>query len=641
MTGGFFGKILRVDLGTGAQWVDEHDEVWYRTYMGGWGFVAYYLLEAMPAAVDPLGPDNLLVFATGVLTGATLAGSGRSVVGAKSPRHGGFGAAEVGGYWGAELAHAGWDAIVVQGRSSKPVYLWIRNDVVEIRSAEHLWGTLTGDCQRSLRTELADDRIRVTQIGPAGEKLSPLAAVMSDVSRAAARTGLGAVMGSKNLKAVALRGTLHKRTANPQELRSINGWYTQNYKNTWAKGLGELGTAAGLMGHNETGGLPTRNFREGQFEGAQNISAEVMRDSILVDRDSCYACPVRCKRVVAVEAGNFTVDPQYGGPEYETIGSMGSICGVDNLAAIAKANELCNAYGIDTISVGVTIAWAMECFERGLLTTVDTGGLELRFGDADMLVRLTEMMGRREGFGRLLSEGAFKAAGIIGKNTIDFVAHAKGQEVPMHEPRVKYALGIGYAVSPTGADHNHNFHDTDYTSEDGIAAVRPFGVLRPLAFDDLSPQKMRLAALETSWSVVMNTICICGFVFFTIGRQRLVDALNAVSGWDSTLFELLKAGERAYTLARVFNVREGLTEKDDRLATRFFQPFKNGPSAGNALPEQSFMEGRAMLYSLLGWDGETGIPHSWKLHELGVGWADVHIPRQREPMQSQTNREAP
>ncbi len=624
---GYTGKILRVNLSTGEIGVEEQDERFYRTYMGGWGIIAHYLLKELPPGIDPLGPDNLLIFATGVVTGATVGGSGRSAVGGKSPLTGGFGEADVGGYWGAELVMAGYDAIIITGKAERPVYLWVKDGTAEIRPAEHLWGMLTARTQATLHEELGDHRVRVAQIGPAGERLSPIAAVMHDINRAAARTGLGAVMGSKNLKAVAVRGTNKVEVADRQAVLNLARWYAGHYPQTWAGDLRDQGTASGLAGHHLTGGLPTYNFREGTFAEYEAITGERMRDTILKERNTCFSCPVHCKRVVEIQEGPYPVDPIYGGPEYETIGSFGSSCGVSDLAAIAKANELCNAYGLDTISCGITIAWAMECFERGLLTSEDTGGIDLRFGNAEAMVRMVELMGKREGFGRLLSEGSFRAAKAIGRGTEAFAMHAKGQEVPMHEPRVKYALGLGYAVSPTGADHNHNIHDTDYTTENAIASVRPFGILEPLQFNDLSPAKVRLAAVEIPWSVVMNILGFCGFVFFTFDRFRIVELVKAITGWDTSLYELLRAGERAYTMARAFNAREGFTAADDRIPARFFEPFREGPSAGNALPPQEFARALCTFYRMMGWDEQTGAPAAWKLHELGVGWvADMLYP---------------
>jgi aldehyde:ferredoxin oxidoreductase len=623
---GYTGKILRVNLSTGEISVEEKDGRFYRTYMGGWGIIAYYLLKELPPGIDPLGPDNMLIFATGVVTGAAVGGSGRSTVGGKSPLTGGFGGAEVGGWWGTELAMAGFDAIVITGKAERPVYLWIKDGDVELRPAEHLWGMLTARAQATLHEELGDHRIRVAQIGPAGERLSPIAAVMHDINRAAARTGLGAVMGSKLLKAVAVRGTNKVEVADRKALLDIARWYAKHYPTTWAAGLHDIGTAGGVHQHLQ-GGLPTHNFQQGTFDGWEQITGERMRDTILKDRDSCFSCPVHCKRVVEVQEGPFPVDPIYGGPEYESIGALGSSCGVSDLAAIARSNQLCNAYGLDTISTGVTIAWAMECSERGLLTAEDTGGIKLRFGDAAALVRLVELMGQREGFGQLLSEGAYQAAKAIGRGTEAYVMHVKGQTIPMHEPRIKFGLGVGYAVSPTGADHMHNFHDVDYESEESIVGLQPFGILEPLKFDDLSAAKMRMAAILIPWQTLNNVLGFCMFVASSFSNPKIVEMVKAVTGWDTSFYELLKAGERAYTMARAFNAREGFTAAEDCLPARFFEPFKEGPSAGNALPKEEFDRALIIFYQMMGWDERTGAPTAWKLHELGVGWVADELRR--------------
>jgi len=619
MPNGYCGKILRVDLTSGQLSVEEPGELFYRTYMGGWGTIVHYLLKELPPGVDPLSPENMLIFATGVVTGSPVAGAGRSCVGAKSPLTGGFGEADVGGWWGAELTRAGFDAIIVTGKSETPVYLWVHDGTAEIRSADHLWGMLTADAEAALREELGDQRTRIAQIGPAGERLSPIAAVMHDITRAAGRTGLGAVMGSKNLKAVAVRGTGRKKIADRDALQEIARWFVDYYPTTWAATLKDVGTANGVRQHLD-GGLPTNNFQRGTFDGWEAIQGLTLRDTVLKDRDTCYACPIGCKRVVEIQDGPYPVDAIYGGPEYETLGALGSSCGVDDLAAICRANQLCNAYGLDTISCGVTIAWAMECFERGLLTQEDTGGIDLRFGNADAMVQMVELMGERKGFGEILSQGAFHAAQSIGRGTGDFVMHAKGQEIPMHEPRIKYGLGVGYAMSPTGADHMHNFHDVDYESEEGIEGVQHFGILEPLAFDDLGPGKMRLASILIPWQTLHNSLGFCMFVGGCFKIPKVVEMVRAITGWDTTLYELFKVGERAYTMARAFNAREGFTSEDDRIPSRFFESFDEGPSAGNRIDPDAFEQACVAFYKMMGWDGETGIPTDWKLQELGVGW---------------------
>jgi aldehyde:ferredoxin oxidoreductase len=512
---------------------------------------------------------------------------------------------------------------VIEGASETPVYLWIQDGEVELRDASHLWGQFTADAQATIRDELGDDRVRVAQIGPAGERLSPIAAVMHDINRAAGRTGLGAVMGSKNLKAVAVRGTGQKELADPDGLRDVARWFAGQYKETWAAGLQENGTANGLVGLHETGGLPTRNFKLGHFEGgADAISGQTMTATVLKERDTCFSCPVRCKRVVEITEGRYEVDPVYGGPEYETLGAFGSSCAVDDLAAVSKANELCNAYGLDTISCGVSIAWAMEAFERELLSTGDTGGIDLSFGNGEAMVEMVRLMGEREGFGELLSKGAHRAAQELGMDD-DFVIHAKGQEVPMHEPRIKVALGLGYAMSPTGADHMHNIHDTGYIDNTSITDVKPLGVIEPLPAEDLSVAKVRLATRVIAWQTLCNALGFCMFVSSAFQKEKTVEMVRAITGWNTSAFELAEVGERAYTLARAFNAREGFTAEQDRIPHRFFEAFDTGPSQGNALSETQFEQARAAFYDMFGYDETSGAPMTWKLQELDIDWVST------------------
>ena len=514
---GFHNKILRVDLSNRQVNVEEPGEHFFRTYFGGWGLIAYYLLKEMEPGSDPLGPDNVLIFANGVVTGAPVGGSGRNAVGAKSPLTGGFGEGDVGGFWGAELKHAGWDAIVITGQAEEPVYLWIKDDQVEIRDATHLWGKKTAEVEAILKDELGDKRIRVTQCGVAGENQVRYACVINDVHHAAGRTGLGAVMGSKKLKAIAVRGTGQVELADRDKVRHVAGWLRDNFKDTWAGGLQEDGTSGGLIRLNESGALPTRNFQENSFEEAEKITGATMTETILVGRGTCFACPITCKRKVKV-TGRYEVDPTYGGPEYETAAALGACCGIDDLEAIAYGNQLCNAYGLDTISTGVTIAWAMECFEQGLLSKEDTGGLELHFGNAQAMTTLVEQIAHRQGFGDLLAEGSLRAAKRIGRETDRYAMQVKGQEVPLHDPRTKFALALGYATSPTGADHMHNIHDTAYVS--GIQSVQSLGILEPMPVDYLGPEKVRLAKYHIDWRVFYNCLGLCMFLPYSREQMR-------------------------------------------------------------------------------------------------------------------------
>ena len=616
MPNGFQGKILYVDLSERAFRTEEPGEVFYRTYLGGWGIIAHELLNRAPKGVDPFAPENPLIFATGILTGSMAPSSGRHAVGAKSPLTGGFGEADVGGFWGTELKKAGLDAIVITGAASEPVYLWICDGDVEIRDASHLWGRETADVQRAIREELGDDRVRVAQCGPAGEGLVRYACIIHDVNRAAGRGGLGAVMGSKKLRAVAVRGSGTVENADPEELVSIRNGFIALREQHWQSSQ-ENGTGGGLAYLQEAGMLPTRNFREGTFAGADAIKGATITERFLVGRDTCHVCPVGCKRRVEVDG---KVDPVYGGPEYESLAAFGSLCCNDDLESILVANQLCNAYGLDVISTGATIAWLMECFEKDLITVGDTGGIEVAFGDAQVILRLVEMIAKREGFGDTLAEGSWRAAQSIGRGTEDFVIHVKGQEMPMHDGRSRFGLGLSYAVSPTGADHIHSIHDEAMTVEPGMAMFQySYGIHHePIEHNDLSPKKVRAAAYLNSHVLIFNCVGWCYFHNYSIPRTR--DVIQAVTGWNIQGFELMKAGERMQTLARAFNVREGLTEADDVLPPRMAEPIVSTAIDGWRIEPEEFMRARSLYYGMMGWDEETGVPKEWKLHELGIGW---------------------
>jgi len=611
---GYTGKILRVNLSSGKISIEEPEENFYRTYFGGWGFIAHYLLKELPPGIDPLGPDNKFIYALGPVTGVALGGNGRNAIGAKSPLTNAFGETDVGGFCGAELKRAGFDAIIVEGKAEKPTYLWIHNGEAEIRDASHLWGLQTREAHDAIRQELGDQRIRTALIGPGGEKLVRFACVLNDLNHAGGRTGMGAVMGSKLLKGIAVRGYTAPQVADEEGLRKIVRWLADNVEEL-SGGLKDSGTSGGLLNLSLSGGLPTRNFQEGSFEGAERITGVTMRDTILSGRGNCYACPVFCKREVRVEEP-YQVDPIYGGPEYESMAALGSFCGVDDLKAIAYANQLCGAYSLDTISAGVCVGFAMECYEKGLITKKDTDGLELRFGNAEAMVQMIEKIGQREGFGDLLAEGVYRASQEIGQGSEEFAMHVKGQEVPMHEPRIKFGLNIGYATSPTGADHVHNIHDTAYTNS--TRDLKHLGILEPLPADSLGPEKVRMTMYHIDWSVLVNCLGLCLFLPYGILRTR--DIINAITGWETTIYEMMKVGERALNMARAFNAREGFTAKDDVGLRRFSTPFAAGPKKGVKVGEEEFQKALKLYYQMRGWDLETGAPTAAKLYELGVGW---------------------
>jgi len=374
---------------------------------------------------------------------------------------------------------------------------------------------------------------------------------------------------------------------------------------------------------NDDGILPTRNFQEGQFEGYMDIAGETMTETILSGRDNCYACPINCKREVKV-GPPYNVDPVYGGPEYETIGSLGSLCGINDLKAIAKGNQICNAYGLDTVATGNTIAFAMECFERGILSKKDTGGIELKFGNAEAMMTMAEMIAKREGFGDVLAEGTKRAAGKIGHGAIEYAMQIKGQELPMHEPRGKVGLGIGYAISPTGADHVHNIHDTMFTDEGrAMDELRELGIQDTLPRLELSPAKVRMFQAVSNWIHFKNCAHLCMFIPFN--HRHIRQIVNGATGWNTSVYELMKVGERALALARVFNAREGYTAEDDILPERFYEAFTSGPLKGKGISREAMHQAIQTYYRMAGWDPERAVPTAEKLQELDLGWVVAEL----------------
>ncbi len=615
---GYTGKILRVDLSTRKTSVEQPEENFYRRYLGGRGFISYYLLKELKPGTEALSPENKLIFAPGVITGAPVGGSGRNSVGAKSPLTEGYGDAQAGGYWGVELKKAGYDALIIEGKADSPVYLWIEDEKVELRDAKHLWGKLTAEAYKSIIHEVGGSGIRLALIGPAGEKLVRYACIVNDLSHAAGRTGMGAVMGSKNLKAVAIRGHKAFEMAKPDKVSALAKWLEDNVMSL-ARGMHDFGTSVTVNFLDREGGLPTRNFQQGTFEGAAKISGRTLRDTILFGAGHCYySCPVRCKRIIALEEP-YPIDPLYGGPEYETVASLGSNCGIDDLKAIAKGHELCNAYGMDTISTGSSIAFAMECFEKGILSEKDTEGLKLRFGNASAMLKMVEMIGQRQGLGTLLAEGAARAAQTIDKGAEEYALHAKGQEIPMHEPRYKQGMGLGYALSPTGADHCHNIHDNLYRAKGPLLGeVETLGILEPLSPQDLSPAKVRLLIYYLCYQHTLDCLVLCQLIPFD--QDQTLDLLRAVTGWNTSLWELMKVGERCMNITRAFNIREGWHKKDDTLPHRFFTPLPSGALKGASIDEKKFSQAIDTFYLMMGWDKEEGLPSLAKLQELGVEW---------------------
>jgi aldehyde:ferredoxin oxidoreductase len=627
---GYNGKILHVDLTKGELTVEEPEEAFYRKYLGGSAMGMHYILRDMPKGADPIGPDNVLTLMTGVTTGAAISGQSRINANAKSPISGGIGDSQGGGFFPAELKFAGFDGIVLKGKSAKPVYLWIKDGEFELRDAAHLMGRTTGEVEEILKDELGDKKIEILQHGPAAEKGVIFSSLVSMANRNNGRTGMGLVMASKNLKAVVVRGRKKPAIANPAALAALNKTGPKILPdNPDMPGLAAEGTATVVLFQNTIGSLPAHNYNEGQFEHCEDISGTRMVETILKERDTCFACVVRCKRVVEIKEGAYKADPKYGGPEYETLGTFGSYCDISDLGAIAQASQLCNEYGVDTIAAGATIAFAMECFEKGVITKEQTDGLELKFGDPAAMLKALEVMVKGEGeFGKTLGLGSERAAQVWGHGANEFLITVKGAEAPAHMPQAKRSLSLIYAVNPFGADHQSSEHDPYY--EEGVAdlnlnRLKMIGLGEPQPGYSLTAEKVRFAYLTQVFYSLLDSAELCQFVFgpaWTLyGPAETVEMIRAVTGWDITVEELMTVGERRLNLFRIFNAREGLDRKDDKLPKKFFKQLQGvGPTAGIALTHEEVDSAIDEYYKLAGWTN-NGIPTPETMERLEITWA--------------------
>ena len=620
---GYNGKILHVDLTNGTWEVEEPEEKWYRTYMGGSAFASYYLLKMVQPGIDPLSANNVLVFATSVICGAPISGYNRFTVAAKSPLTGCFGESEAGGYFGPELKFAGFDAIVIKGKASKPVYLFVRNGNIEIRDATDIWGLDNHKTLEKLKAALADKKIRAATIGPAGERLVRFANVSNDLEHFNGRTGMGCVMGSKNLKAVVARGRNKPQLSDAKRVGEIARWHNQRIKSHPPNvGLANMGTPGLVKGLNASGILPTRNFKFGTFDQWEKISWDSLKKEIYHSAGTCYMCSVKCKRRVQSDDEVYPLDKRFGGPEYESIGALGSNVKNGNLKAIAYATQLCNLYGMDTVSAGNMAAFVMECYEAGIIKSSDLNGRTAEWGDEDLICWLVKQVGERQGIGDILAEGSVRAAQKIGKGAEKYALHIKGSDLPLHDGRGKSGMAMGFALSSTGADHVETPHDVAFQGEgyNALSAVGITEAIRPLDTDEDKVRFFKVGQL--SWGI-NNLLSICNFCSVPIHAMtfhNLVESVRAITGWDTSLFELLRASERSMVMSRLFNVREGFGAKDDRVIDQWHEPMPDGPLAGKKIDRSEFKQAINLYYQMMGWDDE-GRPTPAKLAELSLSWA--------------------
>ncbi len=613
MIGGYTGRTLFVDLNHGSITEKPTNEEFARTYIGGSGYACRLALDYLERRTDPLGSDNVLIFAAGPLAGTSAPSSGRHAVCGRSPQTGLWGESYAGGVFGAKMKFAGFDVLVVTGRATDPTYISVRDGNAELRPARHLVGEDTSATQKLIKEELRDQSASISCIGKAGENLVKYATVMNDWNRAAGRTGMGAVMGSKNLKAIAVSGNHKVSVANPDEFtKACSSALKFLRESSGTEAFRVAGTACGATYFNEIGNMPNKYFSRGTFEDSYKIDGVSMKQSILSGTSTCYGCVIRCGRVVTINEGKYAIG-KTDGPEYETLCGFGPNLSCTSLEAIAFVNELCNRYGMDTISCSVTIGFAYHLYEKGILTKHDTGGFELKWGEIDPAIELVKMIAERRGIGGLLAEGTREMGKKYGVE--EQAMNVKGLELPFHDPRAISGMAASYATSPRGACHNYS---TIYLVEIG-QIVPELGIF---SMDRLSNDgKAELAFNSENYRAVYNAMLMCQFANPPV--QDVADMLSHCTGLEVTPQELLKIGERIIMAKRVMNLRLGATAQDDRLPKHILQPLPDGPAAGN-VPDL----GRQLkeYYAIRGWDQDTGDPVVEKLHSLGLDSLSAYLP---------------
>jgi aldehyde:ferredoxin oxidoreductase len=619
MTGGYAGKMGFVDLTTGEIKIETLDEGLARDFIGGQGIGVRILFERQKKGVDPLGPESYLGFTTGPLTGTKVPTGGRYMAVCKSPLTGGWGDANSGGYFGAELKAAGWDAIFVTGAAASPKYITIFDDRIEIKDAAHLWGQDTVDTEKSIQKNAGDKKIRIASIGPASEKRSLISGIVNDAGRIAARSGVGAVMGAKKLKALAVRGTGKAEIADKNEMDQLRKAYIKEMKEMggFAELLMKHGTCGLTTGLVACGATPVKNWRYTGTQSFANLEKIGDPDTVIQYQSrkyGCANCPIACGGIFNVTGGKYPVGETHK-PEYETIGAFGTMCMCDDLEAIIKLNEMCNRSGLDTISAGTTLAFAMECFENGIINESDTDGLTLTWGNAEAMIAMIDKMIAREGFGDILADGVKIAAERIGSGAAEFAMHVGGQEPGLHNALFLPSRGTGFVCDPTPGRHTAA---PMARIDGGPGQFAPYPELQIGQFEKYAyTGKGPMSATASSYLQVGSSagVCIMPMMFF--GNFPLIEFFNAVTGWDLNAAEVLATGARIQTLRHCFNLREGIVPSEVKLPKRMLgqPPQEEGPVAGVTLDVDSL----AREYrQAMGWDPDSGRPDDATLNKLGL-----------------------
>ncbi|MEM2892047.1 MAG: aldehyde ferredoxin oxidoreductase family protein [Thermoplasmata archaeon] len=603
MADGYVGKVLRVDLTNEKITTEPLNREWAKLHIGGKGLGARYLFEELKPGIDPLSPDNILMIWTGPLTGTMVPLTSRYVVITKSPLTGTFLDSYAGGYFAPELKYAGFDGVIITGKAKKPVYLWIKDGKAEIRDAKNLWGKDTYATEALIRKETGESKARVASIGPAGEKLALIASITSDLTRNAGRGGGGAVFGSKNLKAVAVRGTLGLEVPNMEDfLKMTKEMLLKDVvENPDHAGSITDGTPIIVDMSQNAGILPTRNWTSGEFEASTGINSDALKTRVLVRRKACMDCGIGCGSWSKVKSGKFK-GAATEGPEYETIGLCGSNCGIKNIEAVVKYAEDCDRLGLDTISAGAATAFAMELYEKGILTKKDTGGLDLRFGNEEAYAKMPAMIAERKHVGALLADGVKRAAKKIGKGAERFTVEVKGSEYPAYDPRGSIGMALAYATADRGADHNRAWP----VAQDAYGSGDPW-----------DPEgKAAICVEDQTRTSVKWSFIFCDF--YAVSFPNMAKYYTAVTGVKADEQHLRMVGRRNWNLVRAFNVREGFSRKDDTLPERIEKdPLPSGKTKGKTVPRADFEKMLSDYYKLWGWD-EQGRPTKKTLQEVGL-----------------------
>ncbi len=617
---GYAGKLLFVDLSAGTLSEETPDDAFYRSCVGGIGLGAKVLLDRISGYVEALGPENILGFTTGPLTATGVYGGGRFTVVTKSPLTGGWADSNSGGTLGPELRTAGYDGVFFTGAAEKPVCLVIEAGQARLLDAGHLWGKDSYETDDALQEELGGPGAwKISCIGPAGEQQSLLAGIVNEKGRIAARSGVGAVMGSKKLKALAVRAAKGTRIpiADSAALKTVHKKYAEDIKNSpFHQGLTAAGTGGGTSFLLSIGDCPSANWAEtgtDSFPTCSNVDSANM-DVYKIKSYACASCSIRCGAIIKLDDGPFATDDELHRPEYETLAAFGPLCRNDNLESIIKVNDICNRVGLDTISAGTTVAFAIECYENGLISTDDTGGLELTWGNAENIVEITRQMARREGFGAVLADGSKKAAERIGKNSEQYAMNVGGRELPLHDPRIAPAQGAIYMTDSQPANH------MNYVAAVILEQGHPLGPDPALASEGSEmfgewDKKADYYTRGNAYYILLSSAGLCN-LYAHFYAPPVVELLGPITGWDIDWEEGLKTGRRILTMRQLFNVRQGIKPQDFRLPKRFEDSLSAGPAAGAPVPP--FEQLKADYYAAMGWDRETGEPLPETLLELGL-----------------------